>query len=64
MPSPSIWTYKPWWCQPWSILLTGLGLIAGSWLLFHLWWLTLLVGLPVTAWMVYFLVIYPRVSDG
>lgn len=19
----SIWQLKPWWCQPWSILLTG-----------------------------------------
>ncbi|WP_332982633.1 DUF6737 family protein [Microcoleus sp. A003_D6] len=19
----SPWNYKPWWCQPWSIILTG-----------------------------------------
>ncbi|MFM6357615.1 MAG: DUF6737 family protein, partial [Planktothrix sp.] len=24
------WNYKPWWCQPWSILLTGITLILGS----------------------------------
>ena len=20
---PSFWALKPWWCQPWSIVLTG-----------------------------------------
>lgn len=58
--NPSIWHYKPWWCQPWSILLTGLGLIGGSWLLFHTLWLTGIISLPIVAWMIIFLVIYPR----
>lgn len=60
-PQPtSVWQLKPWWCQPWSIWLTGSGAIAGSWLLFHRLWVTGLVGLPLTVWMVYFLLIYPR----
>lgn len=57
---PSIWQYKPWWCQPWSILLTGNGLIVASWLGFHRYWLTGIVALPLLAWMGFFLLIYPK----
>jgi len=51
---------KPWWCQPWSILLTGNALIGGSWLLLHRWWLTLIVAIPVALWMGFFILLYPR----
>jgi hypothetical protein len=54
------WNYKPWWCQPWSISLTGTGLIAGSWWLGHRLWLTVLVALPILAWMGFFLLLWPR----
>lgn len=63
MDSPSdqnIWQYKPWWCQPWSILLTGVTIVVGSWLIFHRLWVTLLVAAPIVAWMGFFLVVYPR----
>ncbi len=56
----SPWNYKPWWCQPWSILLTGVTLISGSWLLFHTLWLTIIVAIPVLTWMGFFLLIWPR----
>jgi uncharacterized membrane protein len=56
----SVWHYKPWWCQPWSILLTGIGLIGGSWGVFKLLWLTILIAIPVLIWMVFFLLVYPR----
>ncbi|ASC70211.1 hypothetical protein XM38_011410 [Halomicronema hongdechloris C2206] len=58
--SPSPWRYKPWWCQPWSIVLTGLSLIGGSWWLLHRWWLTALVAIPVAAWMGFFLLLWPK----
>ena len=35
----SIWSHKPFWCQPWSILITGLAVVWISWLLFGRWWL-------------------------
>lgn len=54
------WNYKPWWCQPWSIMLTGLTLISGSWLIFKLIWLTILVAIPVLSWMGFFLLIWPK----
>jgi hypothetical protein len=56
----SVWQYKPWWCQPWSILLTGITIITASWLLFHKIWLTILVSIPLLTWMGFFLLIYPK----
>jgi len=56
----SVWSYKPWWCQPWSILLTGVSLIGGSWLVFHRLWISGGVAVPVLLWMNYFLLMYPR----
>ncbi|MDZ7957328.1 MAG: DUF6737 family protein [Aulosira sp. DedQUE10] len=55
----SPWNYKPWWCQPWSILLTGITLISASWLLFKTIWLTVLISIPILIWMVFFLLIWP-----
>ena len=59
-PSTNIWDYKPAWCQPWSILLTGTVIVAGSWLVLHILWLTILVSGSIFAWWVYFLILYPR----
>jgi ABC-type transport system involved in cytochrome c biogenesis permease subunit len=56
----SPWNYKPWWCQPWSILLTGVTLISGSWLLFKIIWLTVLVCVPILTWMGFFLLMWPQ----
>ena len=55
----SIWASKPWWCQPWTILLTGLVVVAGSWVVLHRWWISLPVGLGVVAWWAVFLVLVP-----
>ncbi|MEM9538656.1 MAG: DUF6737 family protein [Cyanobacteria bacterium P01_E01_bin.42] len=59
----NFWDYKPWWCQPWSILLTGMGAIASSWLLARSLWLTVLVTLPVLLWWFYFLILVPRLVE-
>ncbi|MEG4105056.1 DUF6737 family protein [Microcoleus sp. S13_C5] len=56
----SPWSYKPWWCQPWSILLTGTSLISGSWFLLKTVWITVLVAIPLLAWMGFFLLVWPR----
>lgn len=56
----SVWVYKPWWCQPWSILLTGIAIISGSWFVSRTLWITGLVSLPISAWMIYFVLIYPK----
>jgi hypothetical protein len=58
----SVWNHKPWWCQPWSILLTGIAIISGSWLLFKLIWLSILVAIPILIWMGFFLILFPRLA--
>jgi hypothetical protein len=54
------WNYKPWWCQPWSIVLTGVLLIVISWLLLEKIWVTVFVALPVLVWWFYFLLLWPK----
>jgi hypothetical protein len=54
------WAYKPWWCQPWSIVLTGMALITGSWVLAKTVWFTVVVSVPVLAWMGFFLLLWPQ----
>lgn len=56
----NIWHYKPWWCQPWSIILTGVVLIGGSWVLLHRIWVTALIAIPILIWMGFFILLYPR----
>lgn len=58
--SINVWDYKPGWCQPWSIILTGITVVAVSWLILHSIWVTVAVSLPIIAWWVYFLLIYPK----
>ncbi len=62
--SPSVWDYKPWWCQPWSIILIGISLISGSWLLLSNLWITIFVAIPVLIWMIYFVLIFPKLMMG
>ena len=54
-----LWSHKPWWCQPWTIILTGLLVMAGSWLVLHRLWITGPVALAVACWWFLFLVIAP-----
>jgi hypothetical protein len=56
----NLWESKPWWCQPWTILLTGIIIITGIWLLFHTLWLTIPVAGLIILWWTYFLIIVPR----
>jgi hypothetical protein len=61
MSNSNLWESKPWWCQPWTIILTGIIIVAGSWLLFHTLWLTLPVTIVIVVWWTYFLIIVPRI---
>lgn len=55
----SVWDLKPWWCQPWSILLTGAAIIVASWMVLHLWWITAGVLAVIAVWWLLFLVLMP-----
>ncbi|WP_083305004.1 DUF6737 family protein [Moorena producens] len=54
------WSYKPWWCQPWSILLTGSVILLSIWVVFKTIWITLLAAMPIMLWWTYFLLIWPE----
>ena len=55
----SLWSQKPWWCQPWSILLTGVVVVGGSWWWLRIWWITAPLALGVLLWWWLFLVAVP-----
>lgn len=56
----SIWQLKPWWCQPWSIVLTGLAVPSALWYLFHRLWLVLPAAVVILAWWALFLYWVPK----
>jgi len=59
-PQPvAFWSLKPWWCQPWSIVLTGVVITLGSWQFLHRLWITLPITLAILAWWMLFLVLVP-----
>jgi len=57
---PRFWDHKPFWCQPWTIVLSGIGAVAGSWGLLARWWITAPLALLVLAWWWLFLILVPE----
>ncbi|RID43315.1 hypothetical protein BRARA_I00182 [Brassica rapa] len=56
----SVWDTKPSWCQPWTIMVTGLSIVVCSWVILHSVLVSsLAVGL-VGAWWYIFLYSYPK----
>lgn len=55
-----MWRHKPFWCQPWTIVLTGVMLVTGSWIFLHRLWVTVPVGIVIGLWWWYFLGVMPR----
>jgi len=57
------WHHKPWWCQPWSIVLTGSLGIGTALLAKRLvplpWWLVAPVLMTILGWWLLFLVLVP-----
>ncbi|CAI9107820.1 OLC1v1007283C1 [Oldenlandia corymbosa var. corymbosa] len=56
----SVWDTKPSWCQPWTIVSTGMLLITGSWFVLHSVIVTSVVLSLICAWWYIFLVSYPQ----
>ena len=51
----SVWEAKPPWCQPWTIVCSGVGVVGGLETLFHAWWLTGAAAAGVCVWWYLFL---------
>ena len=56
----SLWQLKPWWCQPWSIILTGITLPTVAWLVTHRPWLTAPIATGILLWWFVFLYLVPQ----
>ncbi|KAG0487267.1 hypothetical protein HPP92_009362 [Vanilla planifolia] len=56
----SVWDTKPVWCQPWTISLTGVMVIAFSWLLLHSVVISGGVAFLIFSWWYTFLYAYPK----
>ncbi|KAK6135037.1 hypothetical protein DH2020_031215 [Rehmannia glutinosa] len=56
----SVWDTKPSWCQPWTIALTGIGIITGSWLILNSIVVTSIVTTLICLWWYIFLYSYPK----
>ncbi|CAI5481156.1 unnamed protein product [Closterium sp. Yama58-4] len=55
----NVWASKPFWCQPWTIVLTGAMVVGMSWVVLHFIFVTLLVAAAIGVWWLTFLVAYP-----
>nr|XP_043635543.1 uncharacterized protein LOC122606749 [Erigeron canadensis] len=56
----SVWDTKPAWCQPWTITLTGLSVIAVSWVILRNVLATSAAATLIGAWWYIFLYSYPK----
>ncbi|KAG0485512.1 hypothetical protein HPP92_009591 [Vanilla planifolia] len=56
----SVWDTKPFWCQPWTISLTGVMVIAFSWLFLHSVVISGGVAFLIFSWWYTFLYAYPK----
>lgn len=67
-PTTFFWQSKPWWCQPWSILLTGVTGIALDLLAYQRfelpWWIVAPPLLGILGWWGLFLVIVPLAAKS
>ena len=54
----SVWSAKPPWCQPWTIVGSGVGAVGATDAIFHWWLLTAAVAAVVAAWWYLFLGVY------
>ncbi|KAJ8449014.1 hypothetical protein Cgig2_004069 [Carnegiea gigantea] len=56
----SVWDTKPAWCQPWTIVLTGVSVVACSWIILHSVVVTALASSVIGVWWYIFLYSYPK----
>ncbi|WP_332299712.1 DUF6737 family protein [Prochlorococcus marinus] len=60
----SFWSYKPKWCQPWSILLTGTLVLIIIYLITNSWIIRLLFVFLISIWWFLFLFLAPYIYSS
>lgn len=58
--SSALWKTKPFWCQPWTIVLFGVFCVSLPTLAFDWKFVSVAVAVPISAWWYVFLVLYPK----
>ena len=58
------WVLKPYWCQPWSIISSGILVIIFSWILFHNVIISSILGFFIIIWWILFLILVPNSYQG
>ncbi len=53
------WKTKPYWCQPWSIILTGIFILWSSWTLLNNMYFSIILSLLIITWWLIFLILAP-----
>tara|TARA_B100000073_G_scaffold43807_2_gene32657 strand:+ start:4779 stop:5264 length:486 start_codon:yes stop_codon:yes gene_type:complete len=56
----NVWKTKPFWCQPWTIVLTGVGIISLPTIVFDWKAVSGVFVVPIAAWWYIFLYAYPK----
>ncbi|WP_420063646.1 DUF6737 family protein [Prochlorococcus marinus] len=57
----SFWSGKPFWCRPWSILLTGLVIIISTYFFIEILFVDILITSLIIIWWVLFLYYVPKI---
>ena len=58
--NPDFWAHKPVWCQPWSIIASGITFVAGArWITGGSMVATVVAAVPILVWWYLFLVLVP-----
>ncbi len=57
------WALKPYWCQPWSIITSGILAIAFTWIFLNSIIITLILGTLVFVWWLVFLILAPNLYE-
>ena len=56
----SFWDLKPFWCQPWSIIVFGILVLTLSWKIFNNILITSILSFFIIIWWIVFLIIAPN----
>ena len=58
-PRNNYWSIKPFWCQPWTIIMTGLCILFSAWKIFDNLIIITLISISILIWWILFLIIAP-----
>tara|TARA_B100000700_G_C15054584_1_gene862145 strand:- start:286 stop:504 length:219 start_codon:yes stop_codon:yes gene_type:complete len=53
------WDLKPPWCQPWTIIVSGILFLILSWISFHKIFISLILSFLIILWWSLFLILVP-----